>query len=188
MKKKGIIIAAFFFLILLFFNSCSKNNPGTPEQKHGCAYAFGNNADNDTSGWTGGYLFACPFTMSSNVTIDELAVKLTGTAGSLIIYEAGIYADNSGVPADLIAQTGKINGAPGWNAVTTTAVALNSGNTYWLVAVSENPGISDLPGSGSCKYAPIYWPAFASGLPADLNSISWNPLSDEIKVYAMSCE
>lgn len=183
MKKAGIVCFVCFSFILMSLNGCSKTNPGGPSS-HSCSYAFGNNADNDTLNWGSGYIFACPFTISSGVTVTKLNVKLSG--GPIIIYAAGIYSDNSGVPADLISQTGVINGAPGWNSVTITAAALNSGNTYWLVVTSENPGIRYLSGSGSCLYALTTWND--AGLPSDLASISWSPLADEIKIYAVSCK
>jgi hypothetical protein len=187
MKKAGVIFLACFSLMLIIASGCSNKNPGTPAPAQTCGYAFGNNMDNDTMTWTGGYLFACPFTPASAVKVSSLSVKLDG-AGA-ITYEAGIYSDNSGAPADQLSQTGVIvNGAPGWNSVTITAVDLNVGNTYWLVVISDNPGIRADSGAGSCKYSLILWSTVSAGLPPDLSYLVWNSLTDEIKIYAIGCK
>ncbi len=183
MKKAGYIFFLCFISSFLAFSGCSSKSPSSLETPRSCSYAFGNNLDNDDASWAGGYLFACPFTISSGMNVSKLCVKLSYAAN----FTAGIYSDNAGSPADLISQAGVVSGVPGWNTATAAAVDLNAGVKYWLVTVTESPGVSILSGSSPCKYSLVLWSAYSSGLPADLGAMMWSEMTNEIKIYAVSC-
>lgn len=185
MKKEFYFLIISIGTILLSNTACTKDNAGpVPTPTPVCGYAFGNNADNDTLGWAGGYLFASSFTLSAGENISSLAVKL----GAATNYIAGVYSDNSGVPADIMTQTGVVSGISGWNTAVVQTAGLIKGGTYWLVVVTENVGVRLNPGTGAGKSANISWSEVSAGLPLDLNSKSWSGISDEIKIYAVSCK
>jgi hypothetical protein len=187
MKKEIYILIIMLVFFLLIHTACTKENINpepTPIHTPICGYAFGNNADNDTLGWAGGYYFASPFTIPNTEEISSIVVKLADATN----YAAGIYSDNAGVPADVITQTGVVSGIAGWNTKTAATASLNAGVTYWLLVVTENVGARISPGTGTGKYALVSWSDVSTGLPLDLNSEVWNNFTDEIKIYTVSCK
>jgi hypothetical protein len=184
MKKEFLAIMTAVCFILLAHTACTTDKTGpAPTPTPYCGYVFGNNADNDNSGWAGEYLFVCPFTPVYGTSIKTISVKLASDTN----YIAGIYSDNSGAPADLVTQTGIISGTAGWSTGTATEVSLNAGVTYWLVVITENIGVRLSTGTSSCRYALMLWSAVSAGLPADLNSAAWFDSTNEIKLYASGC-
>jgi len=84
--------------------------------------------------WTANILYLKPVFIKSALTVDALMVKIqTGAAGNV---RMGLYADNNGVPGNLVIDGG--TASVGTTGVKTISIsqALSQG-IYWIAAVTD---------------------------------------------------
>lgn len=184
--KTYLSIAGVVFTLLTLgsFFGC-QSNPEAPEPTPTlvCDITMGNPADNDDNGFVGGYLLAASEVMASDKTIYRIGVKLSSATN----FACAIYDDNNGEPNNMLAESGVIAGTAGWNEATIPATALTNGNTYWIVAISENTGIRDQDNVGSNMRLTYSWPTVAgSGMPTE--QTGWVSGAFEMKLYGVTCQ
>jgi len=75
-------------------------------------------------------LYAVPILLTRDVTLDRIAVEITNTSGSGLIY-AGIYNNVDGIPATLAVDAGSVSMTPAGVRELTIAATLTAG-WYWL--------------------------------------------------------
>ena len=87
---------------------------------------------------------AFPYTAASSgvATSAWVYVDPTNTAGSLVL---GVYADNSGAPGALLAQTTLASSVPGaWNSAPIGPIQIVAGSQYWLALMQPHDSAGKL--------------------------------------------
>jgi hypothetical protein len=104
-------------------------------------------------------------------------------------YCVGLYEDNSGSPGNMIASSGVQNGVPGWNRASIGTQSVTSGQTYWLVFISQNNTIvSAATGSTPTKYMSYNWSSIVSaGMPTSTSGWSSWTLGAAANIYSTYC-
>jgi hypothetical protein len=83
-----------------------------------------------------GYRFAVKVTASANGQLQTVGLNLSTHSGNI---RTALYADSSGLPGALLAESSSVAQVAGWNDVAVTGVTIVSGTAYWLAAqISTN--------------------------------------------------
>jgi hypothetical protein len=124
--------------------------------------------ESGTRGATAGLADAFPFSNQTNGATASIAVYLDSSnqASKLI---AGLYTNNNGEPGSLIAS-GSLSSptADAWNTLTTNAVVVSAGRTYWIAVLGEGgklffrdrmsgPCNSMESRKSNLRYLPFWW-------------------------------
>lgn len=193
MKRSHWIPIGVFSLLLIFvlvLQACNGKSPAAPGQisnytPSNCDGVLGNNAIETTNPGPPDlvFVFVVP---GSNTTLTKLSVYTVASAA--VMYEAGIYSNNSGVPGGLLDETGPqtISGpATQWNTASLKSnINLASGVTYWLAFQATNYQYGP-SGSGSLFG---YQPVSAYGaLPANFSGTTQVSPTYAFSIYGTTC-
>jgi len=107
-------------------------------------------------------MFAVPFPVNRDVTVDRIGLEVTGTGASTAV-RLGIYSNTADNPDALLLDAGTIDGATGSFQEITISKALTTGRV-WLVAVAQGSNTvtvrgvryiasAGLPSSGYAPYS-----------------------------------
>jgi hypothetical protein len=132
------------------------------------------------------WLVGCQYVLSQSGTLSSISVY-TGAycAGTkyLTSMVAAVYADNSGSPSSLVAESAPVvlSFTPGW--VTFSVSASLSAGTYWLAVTSNNTYnlFYDVGSVGQCQVdVGVSYPT----LPVSFDSTWWAFFDGELSIYA----
>lgn len=110
-------------------------------------------------------VFASPFTLAQAGDVYQL--EAFGMAGT---FDVGLYADNGGVPGNLLASSGDVSGAGAGQAQTIAlpGVQLSPG-TYWLAFGSQGAVTFGYTGGNTLAYGPG---CGTHGLPSKISTVT----------------
>lgn len=85
------------------------------------------------------YMNGSPYVLNVTGTLASLSVYVGATPAGAHL-RLGLYADASGGPGTLVAQTGEAIAVAGWDTLPVTGAPAVTPGTYWIIAQTDNNG------------------------------------------------
>jgi hypothetical protein len=179
------------FSIAFLLPACNQNDrplsPGTvfAPTPVPCSGVLGNNAVESVNPGPPDlvFVFVVP---GSNTTLSSLSIYTT--ASTSVTYEAGIYSDNLGAPANLLVETGpQTVSAPAtmWNnASLTHPINLSASVTYWLAFQSTGYLFGPTGSGAAFGYQPVN---VYGSLPSIFSGVVQSSTTFAFSIYGTTC-
>ena len=127
----------------------------------------------------GGTVYYAQYPCGMTATLSTIHTSFVSSGISATV---GIYADNSGVPGELLSSTGSFASIDGWNSVPlTTSINVTKGNNYWLAIQISSACVFNGGYLGDS-----YFSESGASLPVSLN-VPASPVTGRLGLYGDLC-